>query len=239
MDRALTIATVLPLDQAGDIYLACHSDSSEFPYLTARPTSRSRGDMDALIIKVAARTGRVVWATRTGGNLWDGGGEIEIGRDGSAYVLGSTQSADFATTPDAIQRLFAGPDRDAFLLKLDRTGRIVYSTLLGGPKNDEASDMCVTSNGTVFIGGVTMSGDFPGNRIATFGTRGGPDGFITKPRPGDPNSVQTILLGGSGTDQIAALGLNRTGNLFAAGYTSSANFPIKNAAQIAFRRLHR
>lgn len=179
----------ITLDSVGDIYLACHSDSPDFPHLSRRAVSQSRDAMDAVVVKVEARTGRLAWATRTGGSAWDAAGDITVARDGSIYVLGSTRSTDFPTTTDAVQRRFGGPDRDVFLLKLDAMGKIVYSTLLGGLKNDEATGLAVGEDGAVFIGGVTMSADFPGSRAAQFGPGSQYDAFIAQLRPGDPNEV--------------------------------------------------
>jgi hypothetical protein len=53
----------ITLDRAGDIYLACHSDSPDFPHLPAKAAPQSR-DMDAVVLKIEARTGRIVRATR-------------------------------------------------------------------------------------------------------------------------------------------------------------------------------
>lgn len=202
------------------------------PGLRGKPTPRD--DMDAVIVKIHARTGRLAWATRTGGSAWDAAGDLTITRDGSIYVLGSTRSADFPTTDDAVQRRFGGPDRDVFLLKLDSSGKIIYSTLLGGSKNDEATGLSVAEDGTVFLGGVTMSADFPGSRMAEFGPRGQQDAFIVRLRPGDPHSLQTVLLGGKNLDHISSLALDRSGNLFASGYTSSSDFPLRNPVQPRF-----
>jgi len=110
----------------------------------------------------------------------------------------------------------------------------VYSTLLGGSKNDEATGLAVAEDGTVFIGGATMSADFPGARVAQFGPGGQEDAFIARLRPGDPNSLQTILLGGKNLDHIASLALDKSGNLFASGWTSSSDFPLKNPVQPRF-----
>src|SRR5580700_8428088 len=101
----------ITLDQAGDIYLGCHSDSPDFPHLPAKSTRDSSVDMDAVVLKVEARTGRIVWATRAGGSKWDAAGDLEVGKDGSVYMLGQTESADFPTTADAVQRRFGGPRR--------------------------------------------------------------------------------------------------------------------------------
>ena len=221
----------ITLDRAGDIYLGCHSNSPDFPHLPAKAPPTSNASMDAVVVKIDARTGRIVWATRTGGSDWDAAGDLEVAKDGSVYVLGQTQSADFPTTPDAVQRKFGGPRRDAVLLKLDASGKIVYSTFLGGSKNDEATTLALSDDGTVYVGGVTWSDDFPGVHAAQFGPGGAPDGFIARLRPGDPASLQTVKIGGKGREQITGLALDHAGNLFAAGYTSSADFPVKNALQ--------
>jgi hypothetical protein len=220
----------IAVDGAGDIYLGCHSDSPDFPHLPAKPPPRSNADMDAVIVKIAPKTGRIVWATRTGGSDWDAAGDLEVAKDGSVYVLGQTQSADFPTTPDAVQRKFGGPRRDAVVLKLDATGKIVYSTFLGGSKNDEATAMALADDGTVYVGGTTWSDDFLGVR-ARFGPGGAPDGFIARLRPGDPKSLQTVVLGGKGRDPVGSLALDHAGNLFASGATSSSDFPLKNPLQ--------
>ena len=220
----------IALDRAGDIYLGCHSNSPDFPHLPAKAPPTSNASMDAVVVKIDARTGRIVWATRTGGSDWDAAGDLEVAKDGSVYVLGQTQSADFPTTPDAVQRKFGGPRRDAVVLKLDATGKIVYSTFIGGSKNDEATTMAVADDGTVYVGGTTWSDDFPGVR-ARFGAGGAPDGFIARLRPGDPASLQTVVLGGKGRDPVGGLALDRSGNLFAAGATSSVDFPVKKAIQ--------
>lgn len=218
-------------DAAGDLYLACHSDSPDFPLLPSKPAPRSRDAMDAVIVKIEARTGRLVWANRTGGSSWDAVGDIVTTPDGSIYALGSTRSADFPTTPDAVQRRFGGPDRDGILLKLDAAGKIVYSTLLGGSNNDEPTSMAVAADGTVFIGGVTRSADFPGSRVGRFGPTGQGDGFIARLRPGDPHSLKTVILGGSDVDHLSGLALDHAGNIFVSGSTRSADFPVKNAVQ--------
>jgi len=218
-------------DRAGDIYLACHSDSPDFPLARAKAGPRSQDAMDAVVVKIEPRTGRLVWATRTGGTAWDAVGDVVVARDGSIYALGSTRSADFPTTPDAVQRRFGGPDRDGILLKLDSKGNIAYSTFLGGSKNDEPRSMTVAEDGTVFIGGVTMSTDFPGLRVAQFGPGGQADGFIARLRPTDPRSLQIVLLGGSGVDLLSGVALDPSGNIFVSGGTGSADFPVQNAVQ--------
>ncbi len=219
---------------AGDIFLACHSDSPDFPGAPTKTAPRSRVAMDAVVVKIEARTGRLLWATRVGGSDWNAVGGIHVTSDGSVYALGSTRSADFPTTSDAVQRRFGGPDRDGILIKLDPKGKLVYSTFLGGSNNDEPTTMAVAEDGTVYAAGVTRSADFPGQRLAKFGPGGQADGFIARLRPGDPNSLQTVILGGSGVDHLSGIALDHSGNIFISGSTRSTDFPMRNAAQPQF-----
>ena len=68
----------ITLDGAGNIYLACHSDSPDFPHLPPKAPPASRDAMDAVVVKVEAQTGRVAWATRTGGSAWDAAGDLHV-----------------------------------------------------------------------------------------------------------------------------------------------------------------
>jgi hypothetical protein len=71
----------IALDAAGDIYLGCHSDSPDFPHLPAKAAPTSNASMDAVVVKIDAHTGRIVWATRTGGSDWDAAGDLEVAKD--------------------------------------------------------------------------------------------------------------------------------------------------------------
>src|ERR1035438_5543020 len=88
----------IALDRAGDIYLGCHSDSPDFPHLPAQAAPESNAAMDAVVVKIEARTGRILWDTRNGGSDWDAAGDLAVAKDGSVYVVGQTQSPDFPTT---------------------------------------------------------------------------------------------------------------------------------------------
>jgi hypothetical protein len=216
-------------DRAGDIYLACHSDSPDFPHLPPKPEPRSRDAMDAIVLKIEARTGHMVYATRTGGSAWDAASDVEVGRDGSVYVLGVTRSPDFPTTADALQGRYGGGDLDVFLLKLNPQGEIVYSTLLGGSRHDQATGLAVADDGTVYVGGVTTSPDFPGVRAHQHGPGGQQDGFIVSFQPENRESLQTVLIGGKGEDRVTSLALDASGHMFVGGYTRSTDFPLKRA----------
>jgi hypothetical protein len=50
--------------------------------------------------------------------------------------------------------------------------------------------------------------------------------FIAQLRAGDARILRTSRVGGRDRDQITSLALDAAGNLFATGYTMSADFPL-------------
>src|SRR5438093_9639414 len=65
---------------------------------------------------------------------------IAINSVGNIYATGTTASKLFVTTENALKRVCdAGGDpcySDAFVVKLDPSGRLLYSTYLGGTSNE-------------------------------------------------------------------------------------------------------
>src|SRR5688572_28279921 len=91
------------VDNAEIVFLACHSDSNDFPS-SPRTGSDANGGMDAYVVKVDARTGRIAWATRLGGANYDGAFRIQPDRTGGVWVTGYTESRDFPATMAAVQK---------------------------------------------------------------------------------------------------------------------------------------
>jgi hypothetical protein len=114
----------------GDLYLACHSPQDRLP-VEVRGAKSTPDEMDAYVLRLNPRTGKLVFATRIGGKSYDGAWQVRIDQRGHAYTTGETRSADFPTTPDALQRNLRGKS-DAFLIELGPSGEVVYSTLIGG-----------------------------------------------------------------------------------------------------------
>lgn len=114
-------------------------------------------------------------------------------------AVGMTDSVDFPVK-SAFQKKAQGED-DAFVVKLNPAGQIVYSTYLGGHGFDGAYAVAVGKNGSAYMAGDTSatigtSSDFPLKKpIFIF-----PEGvFLTKLSPnGDSLVYSTYLVGGRG-----------------------------------------
>src|ERR1039457_3618990 len=112
----------------GDAFLACHSPEARLPILVQGPKPIPNM-MSAYVLRLNLKAGKLVYAARIGGAGFTGAFRIRVDRHGFAYVVGFTKARDFPTTPDAVQRRFAGGDSDAFLVKLNSHGQLVYATL--------------------------------------------------------------------------------------------------------------
>jgi Beta-propeller repeat len=113
---------------------------------------------------------------------------------------------------------------------------LVYSTYLGGTGADSAQGVTVDARGNAYITGYTFSPDFPtadplqpapGGSMAS-------DVFVTKLNANGSALVYSTYLGGNGTEQGLDIAIDREGNAYLTGYTSSRDFPTMNPLQPAF-----
>jgi hypothetical protein len=150
---------------------------------------------------------------------------------GNAYVTGRTSSSDFPVTAGALQTTYGGAGGqaisqfstgDAFVMKLDPTGKTIYSTYLGGSKHDLGIGIAIDGDGNAFVSGSTISTNFP--LVKAFQTTnkgaGGEanfiagDGFVAKLNPQGNALVYSSLIGGSKDDRASAIGVDQSGNAF-------------------------
>ncbi len=150
---------------------------------------------------------------------------IAVDRAGNAYVAGWAESS-------ALAGVATRGGVDAFVARFDALGALVYLTYLGGSGDDRAFGVAVDGNGSAVVAGWTYSVNFPVAAPHQSGLAGGRDVFIAKLNPSGGLLFSTYL-GGSAYDDAAAVAVDRDGNVYAAGGTSSANFPVLEAVQNA------
>jgi uncharacterized repeat protein (TIGR01451 family) len=192
------------------------------------------------------------YSTYLGGSGEDTTGGIIVDAQGSAYLIGRTNSPDFPTTDGAFQTTYGGDfdvfdfdDYDAFVTKFNPEGTmLVYSTYLGGNDFDVGHEIAIDSLGNVYVTGKTNSPDFPTTDGAFQTTYGGNfDAFVAKLNPEGSALVYSTYLGGTGEeegfDEDRAIGFNiavdNEGSAYVIGQTKSTDFPIENALQPALR----
>jgi len=101
-----------------------------------------------------------------------------------------------------------------------------YATLLG--ETTLAQGIAVDSAGNAYVTGRT--GDFGGKFPVTPGAAqekaaGSADAFVTKFDPKGSRLIYSTYLGGKGSDVATSIAVDRDGNAYITGYTSSSDFP--------------
>jgi hypothetical protein len=220
-DSGYTVA----LDSKGNAYVTGPTDSDDFPTTAGALDTTHNGDFDAFITKLNTR-GSLAYSTYVGGEGFDNGVGVAVDKKGSAYVTGSTFSANFPTTPGVFDRTYDSED-DAFVIKLNPTGTaLAYSTYLGGEGVDEGFGIAVDRWGNVYVAGETDAQDFPTTHHAFDSTHnGGFDAFVTKLNARGSALAYSTYLGGSGDDMFPWLALGEDGSVYVTGSTDSEDFP--------------
>jgi hypothetical protein len=221
------------LDSAGNIYVAGHTRSSDFPVTSGVAQPRRGGLSDCYLARLAPDAGRILNATYLGGS----GNEFAehrpwLGPDGSMLLAGFCASRDFPTTPGAYQCKLNGAG-DGFLTKLSPDGRrFIFSTLLGGSGGENLLMPTVDSQGRIWVVGSTSSRDFPVTSDALQKSHGGgkEDGVLAVFSSDGSRLLYATYLGGSGEEMIRSMAFGLGGSVYLVGSTSSPDFPVSAGA---------
>jgi hypothetical protein len=221
------------LDAAGNLYVAGHTKSADFPVTAGAPQPKLGGMSDCYLAKLSADAGRLLYATYLGGS----GNEFAEHRpwlcpDGCLLLAGFCASSDFPTTENAFQRRLRGKS-DGLLTKLSADGkRWVFSTLLGGSQGENLLMPTVDASGNIYVVGSTASHDFPVTPDALQQTYGGgqDDAALAVFSPDGAKLLFATYLGGSGDELIRSIALGPGGEVYLVGSTSSEDFPVTDHA---------
>jgi len=121
---------------------------------------------DVWVVKISSG-GAIEWQKCYGGSSNDGGAEIKTTGDGGYLIAGGSHSNDGDATNNF-------GDQDAWLIKIDSVGNIIWQKNYGGSSFDLASSIEVLQNGGIIMLGVTMSND-----IDVSGNHGNIDYWLT------------------------------------------------------------
>jgi len=228
-DYALAIA----VDSNRSAVVVGYTASTNYPVSNAIQSNYVGGASDIFVTRFASNVPTVVYSTYLGGSGEEEAHIVEFCPDGSLWLAGTTDSTNFPTT-NAYQEALAG-GTDAFLMKLAPGGTsIVYSTYLGGSADDDASSICLASNGDLLLVGTTDSTNFPVTNAVQADSAGGIDSFALRIASNGTELVYSTYLGGSGANDIAeGAALDSWDRLYIAGHTDSSDFPTSAPLQIA------
>jgi hypothetical protein len=176
----------ITVDSTGAAYVTGYTTGS-FPTVNASQNTYGGGNTDAFVVKLSP-AGALAYSTYLGGTGNDEG--LGIATDGTGtYVTGVTSGA--FPTLNASQNVFGGGTSDAFVVKLNPTGSLNYSTYLGGAGIDQGLGIATDGTGAAYVTGGT-SGSFPILNATQGAFGGGSDAFIVKLNPSPVNTTFTV-----------------------------------------------
>lgn len=190
--------------------------------------------------------GRAVYVLSFGGPQITIGRALAIDRRGNLYITGQTSSPSLP----AVNAIYSnsgpvscmaigggGIPIDAFVMKLDPNGRVLFSTYLPGNGHDFGSAIAVDALDRIYVAGGTTSTNLPlpnaiqpnygGGPSQPVGTCAPGDAFLLQIDPAKGSVLFGTLLGGQGADTIDNLFVESGGILTITGTTDSgATFPL-------------
>ncbi len=160
--------------------------------------------------------------------------DIEFDSAGNIFVAGGAFSTNFPTTPGAYDRTFSaggaslgsdGPS-DAFVMKFNRAGQLIWSTLIGGPNYDRAYGIEIAPDGGIVIAGRAGEG-FPttagviqpafagdSNPVSAYGKQ---DGFIAKLSADGSALLWSTYFGDAEAGFLRDVGVDASNKVYVAG----------------------
>jgi hypothetical protein len=108
---------------------------------------------------------------------------------------------------------------------------LVYATYIGGSGDDRGAAIAVDSDGQAYVTGATASSNFPLAAAIRTGLGGSKTAFVLKLNAVGNMLLYSTYMGGSNWETGNAIAVDGAGNMFVAGDTLSANFPVLTPVQ--------
>ncbi len=157
-DWARAVAT----SPEGSVYVTGYTWSGDYPvtpgaFQTVPPSASTVYDP---MISKFSENGSLLWSSYCGGSDSDVAYELAVDGSGNVILTGRTASNDYPVSAGGFQSGAAGGG-DGMVTKFSSNGSMLWSTYCGGTLRDDLTTAAVNSSGEVFLGGLTLSTDFP------------------------------------------------------------------------------
>ena len=125
------------------------------------------GGKDIWLVKIDPATGGIIWKKTFGSSADEIPADMEVLPDRSILIAGAAYPSTFLPSPYA--------NTNAFVIKLDETGNIIWKKTFGGDGNDSVKSITLINDGGFVTSGTSTSanGDITSNA-------GGTDVFVFK-----------------------------------------------------------
>lgn len=186
----------------------------------------------------------IKWSTYMGKSSADMINKIKTDRNNNLFALGQTYSSVFpqGNGITLVYQLNNAGSIDGFISKFNSANELIWSTFVGGTKNDNLNDVAFHSNGDLYCVGNTNSSDllavnklgadndasFDGPALTSLYDLSG-EGYIFQLGQDGLTNPWLRYYGGSNYDGLRACAMGANNSFFITGYSYSTNIPIVHA----------
>ncbi|WP_163517233.1 T9SS type A sorting domain-containing protein [Gelidibacter japonicus] len=208
-------------DEDGHIYIAGYFNGQvDFDNSSNIVELSSYGTRDGFILKLDAE-GHFIWVKQMACSGSVHIGKVVVNDVGEIYVVGLFSKTMTLDTDSGTTALVSSGNFDAFVLKLDANGNLIWGQAFGSFGRDEAKDIVIDHNGDLLItGGFLRTVDFDNSdnvaELTSFSSDN-PDIFLIKLSP-EGNFIWVKQFGGTGEDYVESMTLGQSGAIYMTGY---------------------
>jgi uncharacterized protein len=211
--EASTEVTGLALAASDYLYVSGYTDAVDFPVVNASQATL-RGSNSSFLVKFNG-DGQIIWSTYVNGLYIR---DIATDHDGAVYL--------------AAYKMRPNKGGITVISKYDSSGKLLWEKEFGGAEyNTDAYSIALDTSDNVYVGGAAQidilpnPGGAPQYAVGQFWNP-----FLAK---FDPNGevLWSTKIGGEKRDGISGIDVDRAGNVYVVGNTTSNKFPTLNAAQ--------
>nr|WP_319372974.1 right-handed parallel beta-helix repeat-containing protein [uncultured Methanobacterium sp.] len=218
----------------GSVFVTGSTTSTDFAAVTEYGYQQNLTGVayDSFVAKFDNTLSTLSACTYFGGSGNDYGYAVDTDGAGNVYITGKTASSSGFTTGGAFDTSRGGAN-DGFVAKFNSTlNQLLACTYFGGSGSaDDAYDLEVGADGSVYIAGYTNSNDLPVTGGACDATRGGSsDGYVARLNTNLTSLLASTYYGGSGVEKAYGISVDGLGRVYICGYTDSTDLPTSAGA---------
>jgi len=196
------------LDSDLNIIISGYTNSVNFPVKNSFQPANA-GGFDIFVAKVLADFSDIVFSTFIGSDGNESAPGLAVDAANNIYIAGYTSSFSFPVLNGVNIGTTGGTlkgDRDAYVMKIAPSGRMMYSTYVGGSSSDGAIGLAVDAGGSAYVTGYTFSTDFPVVNGLQSTANGASDGFLLKINGDDVVLAAPLVVPGQGAVTLSTIG---------------------------------